>query len=134
MPRKAERIDSGSFGSYWKISKTRGIKIFHGSKIDSVKKEAKYLNMAASIGLAPKCHEIVYVEGDDKIRLGIIVSHVQGKRGLPSDKIMEDIDSRLRGIGISHNDLSERNIITHKGKSKIVDFSPYACRMLKKRL
>lgn len=133
IPKGIRVSGSGAFGAYYRLSKLRGLKVFRSSNLSSIQKESNYLNMAAAIGLAPKCHEIVKVKMGHYLKLAIVVTHIEGKKRLASDDQMANIDKKLRSIGIGHYDLHEFNIIKNKsGKYKIVDFSPYRCRMLKR--
>lgn len=137
IPKGAKLVNSGSFGSYYKINKRRGIKVIWHSRINIATKEAKYLNVAARAGLAPRCHEIVKVKYNlAGTNYGLIVDHIDGRGTSWSTKTdttkpQEKLDKALREVGIVNGDLYGNNVRLTKKGYVVVDFSPSQCRFVK---
>lgn len=133
IPKGAKLVSSGSFGSYYRLSPRRGMKVIWHTKINIAKKEAFYLNKAASIGLAPRCREIVKIESDlVRSNYGLIVDHIDGKptswsiKRSPT-KNSEMLREKLAKVGIVNNDLYGNNVRKIKKGYMVVDFTPCQC-------
>jgi len=135
IPKGAKLIKSGSFGSYYKISNKKGIKVIWRSSYSLVRKEANYLNVAAKAKLAPRCHEIVKVKDENDVHYGLIVDHVEGRASSWGGKVMEPLKRQLikslKEIGIKNQDLYGDNVRKTKKGYMVVDFTPSQCSFIK---
>lgn len=143
IPKGARHINSGSYGSYYKINNKRGIKVIWHSRIDTVTKEAFYLRTASKFGLAPKCYEVVKVLGSKNAaarswtNYGLIVQHINGTptrwyvENAETTKERLELDKQLRKIGIINRDLFGNNVRKTRRGYVAVDFTPAQCRYTK---
>jgi len=135
---KNSKSRSGSFGTYIRFSKTKGIKILDsGTPLHRVKKEIKNIQYAFEKGVGPKFYSLVrivkkiagIIEGKE---YGIIMEHLNGKHKSHVDACQ--IEKELREKGIYFRDAHNENVMFFKnGTYKICDFTPGFFRILRKR-
>ncbi len=138
IPKGAKLINSGSFGSYYRINSRKGIKVIWHSRINIAEKEALYLNVAAKAGLAPRCHEVVKIKHKlGWANYGLIVDHIEGRatswdfENEVIPKQQKDLRKALRNAGIVNHDLYGNNVRRTKRGYMVVDFTPSQCRFIK---
>ncbi len=135
IPKSAKLFSSGSYGSYYKLSKRKGMKVIWHTRITVAEKEASYLNAAAKAGLAPRCHEVVKVEHKlGWTNYGLIVDHVDGRSSGWQNgytDAQKKLEKDLRAIGIVNRDLFGNNVRKTKKGYMVVDFSPSQCRFIR---
>ena len=143
----------GAFGTYYKISSVRGVKVLACSGYGTIaeakrsyswreaKKEYKLLRKAYKTNYSPKPHGLAIVKDGDKYRVGIVMQHISGKEyddvdgpthqklnKRYQDGVSDFLSNKLRKVGIVHDDLHGSNIIIKKIGSRlkpyVIDFSP----------
>lgn len=141
LPKKS-KTPKGAHGTYFKLTRTRGIKVLKGSfrslasaynsyTFDLAKEEAELLVMAEHTGIVPKCYGVRVVRRGHSYRVGILMEHL-GNKTLEDmnfnidkeSKIYDNLNETLNLAGIEHSDLHSKNIMFHRGKCYAIDFSP----------
>lgn len=141
LPR-TNRTRSGAFGTYFKLTRTKGIKVLNGRFrtleaaynsyiFDQAKSESEILKIAEASKVVPKCYGVRVVRHGKSFRVGILMQYLGNKRLSDldlSDKeesnIYDKLNDALSHAGVEHNDLHTHNIMFHKGKYYAIDFSP----------
>jgi tRNA A-37 threonylcarbamoyl transferase component Bud32 len=138
--RKKKKTGGGSYGSYYKISKTRGVKVLYSEGFTSKRKaltsevykdaklEASLLKQAQATGIVPRCYGVTLVKKGKEYAVGIVMQHLGNKTLADSsycetaayDEIMEKFEE----FDIYHSDLHAENIMVYRGKIYAIDFSP----------
>lgn len=131
----------GTFGTYFRVSKTRGLKVLHKTSIKKLKKEFGYLTLGYEAGVAPKPFGIVRVEtfGGYPIEYGILMQHIEKGRDIKSmngeqiDELGDYVNKKLSEFSIQHNDLHASNLIIEYTSKRIIaiDWGPNGIRKSK---
>lgn len=137
-----KKLSGGSFSTYYRVSRARGLKVLKGSYrslqaaynsygFQMAKEESDLLEIAAYSGVTPECFGVRVARSGSRYRVGILMQHLGNKRlsdlNLSCAKmsaIYDKLDYELSHAGIDHNDLHLDNIMFHKGKFYAIDFSP----------
>lgn len=130
----------GSYGTYFKLSNTRGVKVLHGAftnfmaalnswEMDEARKERDLLNKAFRSGITPKCYGVTVVQSGRQFRVGIVMQHVGDQRLSEvstgnSYGIIQGLSEKLRAVGIRHTDLHDYNVMKKGKKFYAIDFTP----------
>jgi tRNA A-37 threonylcarbamoyl transferase component Bud32 len=139
----------GVYGKYFKLSKTKGIKILISTGFKTretaleswafrkAKKEMKLLKKASKSKIVPKCYgvKIVWNEKRSLFEVGIIMQHL-GETTLANHikkykkykeketSILDKLQETIKKYKIKHNDLHANNVMIFKNKFFVIDFSP----------
>lgn len=136
-----KHVGDGSFGSYYKMSRGKGIKVFftyHLSKAGilesneyyNAREEFSLLKKAHKLRLSPKPYEIVLVKDNERYCVGIVMQHLNKfrSRRVCYETAESNLIEKLKKGGVYHHDLHDGNIIPVKHGRGIryyaVDFSP----------
>ena len=152
--KKWKRIGSGAFASYYKMSKTKGIKILvDGDKYEALDELSLIKKANKKTDMAPKGYEVVRVyfyknSQDEYYQYGIIMQHLNARRvctlgprikdrfykslesrGISDYDIEDYVHEKLRRQGVFHDDCHTANILAKVKNGKItrlyvVDFTP----------
>lgn len=135
----SQLIKSGFFGHYFRISKTKGVKIYkHGgyktTQIDLSSKLSQRIIQEATIGVLAQSttKEISIVKYKSKYYLGIIQKHVATKIKT-NKKDIKTAKSMLFKKDIAHSDLHEGNLLKTKSNIYVIDFDPTYSRFVGKK-
>lgn len=135
----SQLIKSGFFGHYFRVSKTKGVKIYkHGghktSKIDLSSKLSQRIIQEATIGILAQSttKKISVVKYKNKYYLGIIQKHVTNKIDT-NRKDIKIAKSMLFKKDIAHSDLHPGNLLKTKSNIYIIDFDPTYSRFVGKK-
>lgn len=139
---KNTKTPCGAYGTYFRVSRGRGIKILKGSwrsmqgaynshQFDMARQEAELLKIAEDSGVTPRCYGVRVVKRGTVYRVGILMQHLGNKTladlGLPEHQrsdVYDRVNDALIHAGINHCDLHTRNIMFCDGKYYAIDFSP----------
>jgi len=142
LPKR--KSSKGSYGSYFKLNRSKGVKVLRGSfksiiaamnsrKMEAAIQERDYLNKAYNSHdpISPYCHGVTLIQSGSNIRIGIVMQHL-GEMTLRNcvlnedekDEIIESLEHMLLERGIDHRDLHEDNVMIKDGKYYAIDFSP----------
>lgn len=132
---------SGSYGRYYRLSTTRGVKVLGDESggwdrlkdvdFSEARRELRLLNRA-KCRLVPKAFGVVGVYRKGDWYAGILMEHCEGTTLYQSrlsdasrDRWLERLeDEFFKLTGMTHGDLHESNVMYHKRKCKIIDFTP----------
>jgi|GEM_PF-5556526 len=132
---------SGIHGAYIKLSPSVGIKIVHSPAYRSkakayrsrayrrAKEESETLQYAYETGVVPRCYGVMLVKVKSGFRVGVLMQHL-GTLTLSNSEfydnadVFDDINDKLKEIGIFHGDLHEDNVMVYRGKFYAIDFAP----------
>lgn len=153
--RKLKFIDDGAYGSYYKISKRKGIKILsfgHDTKreaieyaVPSVKHE--YLNLVKAskrTKMVPRPYGVAIVKEYDKssksymYHVGYVMSHYDA-RPLGDDGDYKDYDrfdkacDRMESLGIGLNDNHHYNVLLKNKRFIFIDAARFVVSETKKK-
>lgn len=141
--KKSSKSESGCYGEYRQLSRTKGIKILHSNgyydytevinsdTFEAANKEAKLLRKAYVSGITPRCYGVKLILRNNKYYVGILMEHL-GTTTLADfdydynrcDLIINTLKEKLRNkAGLIHFDLHGNNIMWHKGMYWAIDFS-----------
>jgi serine/threonine-protein kinase RIO1 len=142
--RKTASNRDGCYGDYYKLSRSKGIKVLSDDRYrtleDTIKsrtfKEAK----AEAIHLMearkrypniPKCFGVKIIEIGGFYKVGIVMEHLGETMAIhliahedERLELMKELRDKLANVGIDHGDLHCKNIMFHKNDWYIIDFSP----------
>lgn len=136
-----KRSGGGSYGEYYQISRSKGIKLLYSSFItfeDALKSElykdaqaeAKLMREAKTrYSNIPQCFGVKVIKMDTTYRIGIIMQHLGTQKAVThpvaeNDDFKNELVNRLRQVGIIHDDLHYNNIMLYKEDWWVIDFSP----------
>lgn len=132
ITEKTPEIGFGHYGSYYRLSKTVGIKI--GKYRDREVRNLVRLNKLCP-GIFPKFYGVVSVQIGEEIRKGILMEHISGKTFTDANVPVlyskahikaEQLKKRLAQAGIRWTDGHRGNmIITRTGRVRFVDAGGY---------
>lgn len=139
---KSKSGPKGSYGSYHKLTRTKGVKVLKGSyksvmdainsyQMEEAMKERDLLLKVQHSGMTPKCYGVAIVEWGKKFRVGIVMEHLGETRlsdlGLDEDEesdIMAELEDKICNFGINHTDIHSYNVMFKNRKYYVIDFSP----------
>lgn len=147
----------GSYGSYYRLSPTKGVKVLYEHKFRSKRAllksgawklaqiEAKLLRQAEPTGIVPKGAQAVMVRLNGHLWCGIVQEHLEGLwwshrtsvdsqgRCAPDGElsVTKYINRKLKAVGLKHLDASNNHLVTAWLKVKVIDFSPDFIKILK---
>jgi len=144
--------EGGCYGSYYKLSKYRGIKLLfkefqtieklkNSIIYKKAKKECKILKTLTKrkCNFTPKCYGLKIIKFDNHYRIGIILKDLGNTSLFNIDKIESNEKNRMiRNFGkelrqkykIINKDIHDGNIMFYKGKFWVIDFTPSYCKIL----
>lgn len=140
---------SGVFSRYYKISRTKGIKILWGryvtverAKLNKVYAEAHIEALNLTIAkdrfyYVPKCYGVKILKIKDKYAVGILMQHL-GENTLGysnlypinSNRIIRKLEVDLRKAKIYHGDLHEQNVMYYNSRWYVIDFGTIGIKFL----
>ena len=141
-------LGCGAFGSYFKLSKNRGVKVLHFEEDDNDStaelkgscswseaiEEYKLLKTAERSGCSPKPYAVAVVVSKNTYYAGIVMQHIDGvlDKDITDEQqerindvfgdwkdVSEILYDELRKCGVKHDDLHNENIIYKFSKRKI---------------
>lgn len=145
---KSVESGSGSYSSYYRISRNRGIKIpiFQ----DQIEAEAEYYEMAQAVDFVPRFYGIVDIQISGTKEEGLLLEHIDGEnlywvdddivdQYTKEDLWREMVEDLYRMTGIVYEDNNLKNIIVTLKEGKegmdaiesacLIDFSPEWCHV-----
>lgn len=146
--RKPRRSSSGSFGTYFKVSRDVGVKLIRSKykhrTVQGLKRsevwgqavdEAAALKQAEDSGFTPAFYELIPIKIGKFYFAGLVMEHFDGQEyelARPWDEDMKshsilkwisDAQKTLNRLGVSHNDIHSQNVLVLKnGRMVLVDF------------
>lgn len=147
----------GSYGSYYRLSPTQGVKVLYDQKFRAKKsllrsgawklaqEEARLLRRAEPTGIVPKGAKAVLVRLNGFYWAGLVMEHLEGLwwshrstvdsqgRCVPDGElsVTKYINRKLKSVGLKHLDASNNHLVTAWLKVKVIDFSPDFIKILK---
>lgn len=136
------RGPKGGYGTYFKITRSKGVKVLRGSyksfmaamnssQMREAIKERDLMIEASKSGVTPKCYGVTVVQRGSSFRVGIVMEHLGSTRlrdlGLDEEeeeRIIMELEDQVRDSGVTHNDLHPWNVMVKDGKYYAIDFSP----------
>jgi hypothetical protein len=118
-------VKSGSFGTYYQLSKSLGVKVDNSGYEDlkGLKKELKHMRKCSMFAkhLVHKVYGIVELRTlDGDVRLGILIEHIDGCEAHRHNGFQQSVRNKLLNKlydqGVDHSDLHSSNIMWDKRK------------------
>lgn len=137
----------GSYGDYWKLSETRGIKVLrkdfntikqakNSNSMAEAQLESDFFIKSKKTGVVPECFGTRIVMVGSHFRVGILMEHLGETRLMDyrgdADhyQVRKQLEQKFIDIGIQRNDLHNENIMVKDGKFYAIDFTPFTVTIL----
>lgn len=132
------RGPSGCYGTYFKLTKSIGIKIYQRDSAWSNRRARalktsrgwklasnafKMMRKVAKHGIAPEGYALIQVTYKDEIRPGLVMQHIEGRHKQPHPDVYEALEKRMKKLRVTHNDMGDCNWKVMKdGKIVLIDW------------